>query len=430
MKSADRRPRKKTREENARLTRQALLKAAMGVVARYGYKKSSVSRITQAAGVAQGTLYSYFGSHEELLAELVPAESADLVDSLRQAANGCDGYFDRERLNFLAFAAYLRKSRYFLRVLTEAEIAAPASHAECMKAIRDLHVGALRQAEKTGEIRPQTARAFGAISEVLTGAPCHIAIGFGDRQGSRVFKQDQLPAWVAETFAKFVAHGVGGDLASAVAPSAARTPKPSSNHSDMRSRLLEAAARVIYESGFAGASVQAITAAAGVALATFYAYFGSRQELFDELLTYVRTNMLADVSEVVRGSRDFIELECRGFHAFFDYVRHNPWYIRIETEAALWAPSAYIRHFHDLADRYIASMQRSRARGELQLYQDHELPVVAFIMMAARHYLANRYVLTTPQPHRLPSWVGETYAEFVAAGLANDDREKRPRRST
>jgi AcrR family transcriptional regulator len=198
----------------------------------------------------------------------------------------------------------------------------------------------------------------------------------------------------------------------------------------MRSRLLEAAARVIFESGFAGASVQAITASAGVALATFYAYFGSRQELFDELLTYVRTNMLASVSEVVRGSRDFIELECRGFHAFFDYVRNNPWYIRIETEAALWAPSAYIRHFHDLADRYIASMQRSRARGELQLYQDHELPVVAFIMMAARHYLANRYVLTTPKPHRLPSWVGETYAEFVAAGLASDDGPKRPRRST
>jgi AcrR family transcriptional regulator len=267
---------------------------------------------------------------------------------------------------------------------------------------------------------------------VIAGAPCHIAIGFGDREGSRVFKQDQLPDWVGETFAKFIAHGLGGDLSAAAVPRPPRKRRPSAGDSDIRSRLLEAAARVIYEAGFAGASVQGIAGAAGVALATFYAYFASRQALFDELLTYVRTNMLADVADLGRGSRTFIELECRGFHAFFDYVQRNPWYIRIETEAALWAPAAYIRHFHDLADRYIASMQRSRARGELQIYEERELKVVAYIMMAARHYLANRYVLTAQKPHRLPAWVGQTYTAFVAAGLAGRHQappRRRPARS-
>ncbi|MEO8669471.1 MAG: TetR/AcrR family transcriptional regulator [Bauldia sp.] len=415
----DRHPRRKTREENARHTRQALLKAALGVVARHGYKKSSVSRITEAAGVAQGTLYSYFQSHEELLAELVPAEGANLIEELKRATADASGYFDYENRVFLAFAAYLRRSRYFLRVLTEAEIAAPSSHAAYMRAIQELQLIALHRAQKAGEIRPQSDRAFRAIAELLAGARSHIAIGFGDRHGNRVFRPDQLPGWVAGTYTKFVTAGLGGDPDF----SPARAPIPSENSAsgrrDTRGHLLEAGARLIYEVGFAGASIQAVTRAADVAIATFYAHFASRQALFDELLTYVRTSMLAHVGATARGSGSFLELECRGFQAFFDFVWHNPWYIRIETEAALWAPAAYLRHFHDLADRYISSMRRSKARGELKAYADHELPAVAFMLMAARHYLANRFVLANPKPHRLPAWVGESYMHFAATGLGN-----------
>jgi AcrR family transcriptional regulator len=423
MSAADRRPRKKTRRENALQTRRALLNAALGVVARHGYKKSSVSRITQAAGVAQGTLYSYFESHEELLSELVPAEGTHLIEALKQATADSSSYFDYEEKVFLTFAAYLRRSRYFLRVLTEAEIAAPASHAAYMRAIQELQLAALHRAEKTLEIRPQSDRAFRAIAEILAGARSHIAIGFGDRHGSRVFRPDQLPGWVAGTYTKFVARGLEGNTRFDFQPAPLPFRSPPAGRGDTRSRLLEAGARLIYEVGFAGASVQAVTKAADVAIATFYANFASRQELFDELLTYVRTRMIAHVAETVRGSGGFLELDCRGFHAFFDYVWKNPWYIRIETEAALWAPAAYLRHFHDLADRYIASMRRSRSRGELTAYEDHELPALAFILMAARHYLANRFVLANPKPHRLPAWVGETYVKFVAAGLQDTQNQ-------
>ena len=39
------------------------------------------------------------------------------------------------------------------------------------------------------------------------------------------------------------------------------------------------------------------------------------------------------------------------------------------------------------------------------------------ILMAARRYLANSYVLTAPSPHRLPPWVGDTYADLVLHSL-------------
>jgi AcrR family transcriptional regulator len=51
-----------------------------------------------------------------------------------------------------------------------------------------------------------------------------------------------------------------------------------------RVALLEAAARVFVEQGFLGASVEAIAAEAGYTRGAFYSNFGSKEELFAELL--------------------------------------------------------------------------------------------------------------------------------------------------
>lgn len=52
---------------------------------------------------------------------------------------------------------------------------------------------------------------------------------------------------------------------------------------DLRSRLLEAAQQVFARSGYAGATVDDIISAAETSRATFYRYFRSKEDLFDEL---------------------------------------------------------------------------------------------------------------------------------------------------
>src|SRR5688500_5955432 len=59
-----------------------------------------------------------------------------------------------------------------------------------------------------------------------------------------------------------------------------------------REDLLHSAARVVGEVGYRDASVQRITAEAGIAQGTFYLYFPSRQALFDELLPHFGVEML------------------------------------------------------------------------------------------------------------------------------------------
>src|ERR1051325_7602418 len=52
-------------------TRQRLLEAAEAVFAELGYHEASIVKITEAAGIAQGTFYLYFASKQEIFEELV-----------------------------------------------------------------------------------------------------------------------------------------------------------------------------------------------------------------------------------------------------------------------------------------------------------------------------------------------------------------------
>jgi AcrR family transcriptional regulator len=65
---------------------------------------------------------------------------------------------------------------------------------------------------------------------------------------------------------------------------AARRLTRAESQARTRSALLEAAARVFVERGFAAASVEAITARAGFTRGAFYSNFSSKEELFAELL--------------------------------------------------------------------------------------------------------------------------------------------------
>lgn len=72
-------------------TRQRLVLAAVEEIAREGYENASISRITQAAGVATGTIYNYFPSKHELmlaiLTEIGTAHCAYIAERIRQEEN-------------------------------------------------------------------------------------------------------------------------------------------------------------------------------------------------------------------------------------------------------------------------------------------------------------------------------------------------------
>lgn len=68
--------------------------------------------------------------------------------------------------------------------------------------------------------------------------------------------------------------------------------------------LLEATERSIVEDGVEAASLQSIARRAGVAVGTIYNYFHDRQELFRELFSKRRSEMLSAIDEGMKTARD------------------------------------------------------------------------------------------------------------------------------
>src|SRR5262245_53773499 len=64
--------------------RELILRAAMRVFARNGYFNSKVADIARAAGVADGTVYLYFKSKEEILHSIFDQNMAEAIAAGRK----------------------------------------------------------------------------------------------------------------------------------------------------------------------------------------------------------------------------------------------------------------------------------------------------------------------------------------------------------
>ncbi|AMR79233.1 TetR/AcrR family transcriptional regulator [Cupriavidus nantongensis] len=185
----------------------------------------------------------------------------------------------------------------------------------------------------------------------------------------------------------------------------------------IRAALLRAAAEVVGEVGYSDASITMITQRAGVAQGTFYNYFKTRQDIFDALLPDMGENMLGYVRAKAAGPSNFAELEERSFRAFFSFLKEAPQFSRILNEAETFAPTAFQTHLQNVSRRYIRFLKRSLQAGEFPEYSEADLEAVAYMLMAARSYLSQRYRSDDGARVELPRSVVKTYMKFVLYGL-------------
>lgn len=189
-----------------------------------------------------------------------------------------------------------------------------------------------------------------------------------------------------------------------------------------REKLLHAAAEVVGEHGYGDASIARIVERAGLAQGTFYIYFESRQDLFDQLLPEVGAEALAFIRDQIAGAPDFLAMEERGMRAFFEYVARNPSYFRVFTEAQAASPIAYQRYTAHRTGRFLDRLTAAWRRGEIKGFDERELGVLTQVMLAARTYLYNQYAGGAdgegPEAGgEVPDWVITAYMRFVSRGI-------------
>ena len=81
----DREDREAAKKRRSRDKRDRILKAAVKVFARNGFHATRVSEVAKAAGVADGTIYLYFKSKEELLVSLFEDRVSKLLAFMQES---------------------------------------------------------------------------------------------------------------------------------------------------------------------------------------------------------------------------------------------------------------------------------------------------------------------------------------------------------
>jgi AcrR family transcriptional regulator len=159
---------------------------------------------------------------------------------------------------------------------------------------------------------------------------------------------------------------------------------------ETRTRLLGAAEQVFGDLGYHDASIVKITEAAGVGQGTFYLYFASKKDVFDELIRDMNRRVRHAMKEASSRGTTRLEAELLGFGAYFRFTMEHPAIYRIIRQAEFVSPEMLEYHYEKLAEGYVEGLRESMARGEVGAIEPE---VTAWALMAAGEMLGMRYIL-------------------------------------
>jgi AcrR family transcriptional regulator len=133
-------------------TLRKILDAARGEFADHGFAESSIVGITQRAGVALGTFYTYFDSKEAVFQALVRDMSSQVREQVGPVLGKASDAFDAERRALEAFLQFVRDHRDIYRIIDEAEFVDPAAYREHYETTAGRIVTRLAAARDKGDI--------------------------------------------------------------------------------------------------------------------------------------------------------------------------------------------------------------------------------------------------------------------------------------
>jgi AcrR family transcriptional regulator len=159
-------------------TLRKILDAAREEFGKHGFSDSSIVGITQRAGVALGTFYTYFDSKEALFQALVRDMSAQVRDNVGPAFAGARDGLDGERRALTAFLRFVREHRDIYRIIDESEFVEPAVYREHYETTATRIAGRLAAARGKGEIAGFTDEELGILAWAMMGANVFLGLRF------------------------------------------------------------------------------------------------------------------------------------------------------------------------------------------------------------------------------------------------------------
>jgi AcrR family transcriptional regulator len=183
-----------------------------------------------------------------------------------------------------------------------------------------------------------------------------------------------------------------------------------------KTNLFDAAVKVVGEIGYRDASVTDITTRADIAQGTFYNYFGSKQDILDQLLPELGESLLEFLGTQV-GESTFLDREEKSIRAYFQFIKDRPEFYRILTEAQVYSPQSFTRHTENLIRNYENSLKKTKENGFLADYSPDEFEAIAAILLGARVYLMSQFCFKKSKVRAIPEHVVDTFMKVITFGL-------------
>jgi AcrR family transcriptional regulator len=182
-----------------------------------------------------------------------------------------------------------------------------------------------------------------------------------------------------------------------------------------RRRLLEAAEAVFADLGYHDASIVKITEAAGVGQGTFYLYFASKKDVFDELVVDLNHRVRQAMTEAASQGTTRAEMERLGFAGYFRFVAEHPALYRIIRQAEFVSPEMLHLHYERLTSGYVAGLRQAMEAGEIA---DGDPELLAWALMGIGELVGMRWILWNGRTE-LPADVLEELGRIITRALGS-----------
>lgn len=134
-------------------TLNKLLEAAEIEFGEKGFHDAAISGITQRAGVALGTFYTYFDSKEEIFQALVSFMNRRTRRWIAERVADAPDRVSAERMGLEAYIEFVRQHKGIYRIISEAEFVANDAFREHYDGFARAYQSNLNLAGEKGEIR-------------------------------------------------------------------------------------------------------------------------------------------------------------------------------------------------------------------------------------------------------------------------------------
>lgn len=181
---------------------------------------------------------------------------------------------------------------------------------------------------------------------------------------------------------------------------------------ETRKKLLMAAEKVFAEKGYYEASIVNITQEANVANGTYYNYFSTKKEIFNELIRDYNRDLRLYIKKAMEKIADYEEAQRAGFKAFFSWAKNRPDLYSIVQQAIVVNEEIYRWYYGKLADGFYKSLTLGIKDGA---FKDIHVETIAYSLMSIGQFLGMRWIYWENED--VPDEVFESAMTLIFSGL-------------